>query len=444
MPLLQKGNLVDFLKRGHRPRSDWRLGVEYEQFVTDLNCMPVPYLGAGGVRELLHELVQMTGWQPIFEGEYLFGLKASDGRAITIEPGAQIEFGSTPCASLSQVAEEIAGYVGLLDQAKAGRDMQFLAVGAQPQVGPDQITRIPKARYDILEPYLQSTGDLGTWMMKATCGVQINFDHSDEQDAMHKMRTMFRLAPLFTAMFANSSICNGSNSGYASWRGHVWSRTDPARCGMVPSLMAADSSFEDYLNWTLDLSMLFIHRESGYVDMRGTTFRQHLERGDATEEDWEMHLSTPFPEVRFRPQLELRCTDTLCPPMTMSLAALIQGVFYHPQALQQAWEMVADWSDDELQSTWLEAHQLGLATALPAAQRRAGRETLLDMARDFVDLCVVAPADAVYMQPLVNLLEDGRSEGQIAADMFDGEWQGSMQKLSEFARCSKFLPTTAS
>lgn len=443
MPPLLQGDLRQFLQRGHRPREDWRLGVEYEQFVTDLNCMPVPYLGTGGVRELLHDLVERTGWQPIREGEYIFGLKASDGRAITIEPGSQIEFGSTPCASLGQIAEEISGYVDLLDQAKAGRDLQFLAVGAQPQVGPDQITRIPKGRYDILEPYLQSTGDLGTWMMKATCGVQINFDHKDEQDAMLKLRTLFRLSPLFTAMFANSSIAAGRTTGFATWRGHVWSRTDPARCGLIPQLMAANSTFDDYINWVLDLSMLFINRGGEYLDMRGTTFRQHLERGDATEDDWDLHMSTPFPEARFRPQLEMRCTDTLCPNMTLSLAALIQGVFYQESALQQAWEMVADWSDEELQSTWLSAHRLGLAAPMPSAQRSPQRQTLLDMARDFVDLCVLAPADAAYLQPLVNLLEDGRSEGQMAADLFDGEWQGSMQKLSQFARCSKVEPSNA-
>jgi glutamate--cysteine ligase len=443
MPPLKQANLRNFLERGHRPRTDWKLGVEYEQFVTDLDGYPVPYLGADGVRGILHDLVKRTGWKPISEGEYIFGLQAPDGRAITIEPGAQIEFGSTPCSSLEQVATEISGYVALLDEIKQQRDIQFLAVGAQPLVRPEQIQRIPKARYDILEPYLQSTGDLGVWMMKATCGVQINFDHSDEADAMHKMRTMFRLSPLLSAMFANSSICAGENSGFASWRGHVWSRTDPARCGLVPSLMSAESCFQDYIDWALDMSMLFIYREGKCLDMRGTTFRQHLQRGDATEADWELHLSTPFPEVRFRPQLELRCTDSLCPTMTLALAALIKGVFYQQDALQQAWELCADWSMVELQQTWLDAHQHGLAAAIPEAQQNPQRRTLLDMARELVDLCVLTPSDAQYLAPLMDLLEDGRSEGELAADLFDGEWNGSMQKLAEFARCSEIDATAA-
>ena len=65
------------------------------------------------------------------------------------------------------------------------------------------------------------------------------------------------------------------------------------------------------------------------------------------------------------------------------------------------------------------------------------------MARELVDLCVLTPSDAQYLAPLMDLLEDGRSEGELAADLFDGEWNGSMQKLAEFARCSEIDATAA-
>ena len=58
MPPLRQEQLSDFLKRGCRPRSDWRLGVELEQFVVDSNGLPVQYSGAGGVSELLHFLLR--------------------------------------------------------------------------------------------------------------------------------------------------------------------------------------------------------------------------------------------------------------------------------------------------------------------------------------------------------------------------------------------------
>jgi glutamate--cysteine ligase len=437
MPPLKAADLIDFLRRGHRPRADWKLGIEYEQFVTDPHGAPVPYSGAGGVEQLLSRLAQITGWKEYRQGPHLLGLTAADGRAITIEPGAQIEFGSTPCASLTEAANEVADYLNYLGQLEKEFPVRFVALGAQPVAGPDQIERIPKERYDILEPHLQSTGELGIWMMKATCGVQVNFDHSDEADAMLKLRTTFALAPVFSAMFANSSVRAGQASGFASWRGHVWTQTDPARCGIVESLCQADSSFQDYIDWTLDLPMLFIEREGQQVDMRGRTFRQHLDCGDATHDDWELHLSTPFPEVRFRPQLEIRSADSQCPSMTMAFAALIQGVYYEEGALQQAWELTADWSHAERVETWMAAHKFGLAAELPERHQTPSRRKLLDLARELIDLCVLSPDDAKYLAPLLRLLQDGRSEGELSADLFAGEWNGSIDKLVEFARCSQ-------
>ena len=127
----------------------------------------------------------------------------------------------------------------------------------------------------------------------------------------------------------------------------------------------------------------------------------------------------------------------------MSLAALIQGVFYQDDALQQAWELVADWSDDELEQTWHHAHKYGVTAPMPDAHSHVGRRTLLELAREFVDLCILAPSDAQYLQPLIDLLEGGKSEGELAAELFDGDWKGSMKQLSQFARCSKIEPSTA-
>jgi glutamate--cysteine ligase len=437
MPPLKAADLIDFLRRGHRPRADWKLGIEYEQFVTDPQGAPVPYSGPGGVAELLARLAQLTGWKEYRQGRNLLGLTAPDGRAITLEPGAQIEFGSTPCRSLTEAADEVADYLNYLGQIEQEFPVHFVALGAQPVAAPDQIERIPKERYDILEPYLQSTGDLGLWMMKATCGVQVNFDHSDEADAMLKLRTTFALAPVFSAMFANSSVRHGQLSGYASWRGHVWTRTDPARCGIIESLCQPDSTFQDYIEWVLDLPMLFIEREGLQIDMRSRTFRQHLEAGDATEADWESHLSTPFPEVRFRPQLEIRCADSQCPSMTLALAALVQGVYYEPGALQQAWQLTANWSHAERLESWHAAHRYGLAAKLPARHQTPSRRTLLDLARELLDLSVLRPDDAKYLAPLVRLLQDGQSEGELSAELFAGQWNGSIQKLVEFGRCSQ-------
>lgn len=438
MTALRPDQLRAALERGHRPREQWALGVEYEQFVTDLDGRAIEYSRTEpNVAQILERLVELSGWKAKRVDGAILGAVASDGRALTIEPAAQIEFGSTPASSLQQLAAEIAEYMGWLGQLEEELPVRFVTLGSHPTASPDQLERIPKQRYDVLEPYLRKQGDLGVWMMKTTCGVQINFDHSDEADAMRKLRTLFRLAPVFGAMFANSPLRAGALSGFASWRGHIWTRTDPTRCGFVESLMRGDSSFDDYIEWVLDLEMLFIEREGQQIDMRGRSFRQHLEAGEATAEDWELHLSTPFPEVRFRPQLELRCADTMCPRSTLALAALVQGVFYDDGALQQAERMCADWTIDEVVATWHQAHRDGLSGELPGRFQRDGRRSLLDLARDLVDLVVLAPEEATYLQPLIETLECGKSSGEVIRDRFATDWGGDVRRVIEFARCSQ-------
>jgi len=435
---LQHSDLRAFFEAGHRPREEWGLGIEYEQFVTDLEGKAIEYSRTPiSVSQLLHRLQEITGWQPKFEGAAILGLKAPDGRALTIEPAAQLEFGSTPCRSLRLAALEISEYMSWLAQLEQEFDIRFLALGSHPTASPKELERIPKERYDVLEPYLQNAGELGIWMMKTTCGVQVNYDHSDEQDAMRKLRTNFMLAPVLSAMFANSAVKAGAASGYASWRGHIWTKTDPTRCGFVESLIRPDATFDDYIEWALDLEMLFIERDGKQVDARGRTFRQHMEAGQATTEDWEAHLSTPFPEARFRPQLELRSTDSMCPRTTLALAALVQGVFYDEQALLAAEALCSDWNQAERWDTWCAAHRDGLSAELPSRHQQPGRRTLLDLARDLVDLCVLAPEDAVYLQPLIELLEGGKSYGEIALERFEGEWQGDPRRLIEFSRCAQ-------
>jgi glutamate--cysteine ligase len=424
---LTPSDLRSALTRGFRPQNEWALGLEFEQFVTRMDGTPLPYESRGetqsniGVEDLLERLAVKSGWARMTESGRLMGLKAKDGRQVTLEPGAQLEFGSTPCRSLRELEAEVEQYCLWLRELSRECGVRFLALGAQPTAHPSEIERIPKSRYDILEPWLEQAGDLGLWMMKTTCGVQVNFDHSDEADAMRKLVAVYRLSPLFTAMFAHSSVAAGELTGFASWRGHVWSRTDPSRCGLVEALCRPGATIDDYVEWVLDVPMLFVERDGRYVDCRGQTFREYLGRGQATMADWELHLSTPFPEARLRPQVELRCADSNGPLMSLALAALVKGVFYHDEALAQAEALVADWSFERLTEAWHDSHRYGLN----------GPRPLLPLARQLVGLAQLDDAEADYLQPLQELLASGMSQAEqtIARYQPGGEWATGAESI---------------
>ena len=136
--------LRSFLERGVRPVGSGKLGLEFEQFVLDAEFRTVQYFGPGGVEELLEKLAVATDWVPYRENGHLISLTAEDGRSITLEPGGQIEFGSTPCVDLDSLAAEVAHYRGLLSDLRESTGYCFLAVGSHPLARPEDLQRLPK------------------------------------------------------------------------------------------------------------------------------------------------------------------------------------------------------------------------------------------------------------------------------------------------------------
>ncbi len=428
--LSSRAELLEFFQRGHRPPSEHRYGLEYEMFVVRPDGSPVAYSEPDGVEELLRGLARRHAWAPFGEDGRVLGLDLGEGRRITLEPGAQLEFNSPPRRTISELEADLNAVIPALEEACAIHGLYFLGCGAQPFAAPEDIERIPKGRYEILEARLREAGELGLWMMRATCGIQVNFDHSDARDAAAKLRAAFLLAPVLNALFANSPMRAGEVSGYSSWRGHVWSLTDDARCGLIEACTRPDASLEDYCEWALHAPMLFVERGGRLVDRRDRRFADHLAAGEATFADWDLHLSTLFPEVRLRPQLELRSVDGGCPDTALALCALVKGIFGDPEALAAATELCASWSFLQLHYTWLEAHRLGLATRTPD-----GRSTLLELARRLLSLVVLPQEERRFLAPLEEILRHGVSLGEDLLFDFREAGIGDLEQLQSHFFC---------
>ena len=102
-------------------------------------------------------------------------------------------------------------------------------------------------------------------MMKKTASIHVTLDYHDEQDFAEKMHLALRLIPVTTAMFANSPIAEGKLTGLLSTRAHIWQHTDPARCGMISEAFFRRPSFSAYVDYALDVPMLFIVRSNRWM-----------------------------------------------------------------------------------------------------------------------------------------------------------------------------------
>src|SRR6185436_18125086 len=98
----------------------------------------------------------------------------------------------------------------------------------------EDVPVMPKQRYGVMSKYMPTVGTHGLDMMFRTCTVQVNLDHGSEADMVKKFRVSLALQPVATALFANSPFTEGKPNGYQSYRAHIWTDTDPDRCGILP------------------------------------------------------------------------------------------------------------------------------------------------------------------------------------------------------------------
>ena len=211
---------------------------------------------------------------------------------------------------------------------------------------------MPKGRYRVMRAYLPQHGRLAHEMMKRTATVQANLDYLDEADAMEKLRLGLGLSSLVTALFAASPLVDGKVSGYQSYRAACWLECDDDRCGLLPFAFKEGAGFRSYVEWALDVPMFFVYRAGEYRALgERLTFRRFLAEGlngeHATQADWELHLSTLFPETRLKRYVEVRQADAGSRAMARALPVLWRGLLYDEQSRHAAWALVRDWSFDE-------------------------------------------------------------------------------------------------
>lgn len=411
--------LADFRTYG-RPRSDWLVGGEFERALVRSDGRPVGYFEPDGIRWVLLEMARRGGWTVEMEGDHPIALW-KDGGSITLEPGGQVELSGAPHRTLAALDAEMTNNRAEMLELAKGRDLVWIACGLSPITSMEAIPWVPKGRYEIMRQYLPHFGDMAHFMMKGTCSVQVNLDFSDEADCARKVRASAGLAPLTTALFANSPLYQNQLTGYKSYRAHIWTRTDPARTGFPKSLRDG-YSHEGWVDYLLAAPMMFYKYGGRWIPAEGRPFSDYLEHGheghfpDANE--WALHQTSVFPEVRVKRTIEIRGADCVDHRLAVAFCALFTGVLYCKTALDETLDLVSE----------LERH--GDPTERLSAAARGGLEgviggrPLAEWARDLGDiarrgLANCLPADSHLLDPLLANIELGRCPADDLIDAWE-------------------------
>ena len=380
---LSVDDLIAYFRAGAKPRGQFRIGIEQEKLGTRLDGAPVGYQGPNGIEELLARL-ERRGFAATHDRGRVVALERA-GERVTIEPGGQLEFSGLARDSAAACRDALVAHVQEVVANARPLGIRFIRLGARPFGKLDDIDWLPKARYDVMREYFPRYGTssrLAHHMMKMTATVQANFDYESESDAVDKIRTAYGVSSIITAMYAGSPFAEGRPTGDKSVRAAIWLETDESRCGLLPFVFEPTFCFRDYVEWALDVPMFFVVRDGAYRPVGGMPFRRFMAEGfegeAATIRDWELHLSTLFPEVRLKRYIELRGADAGPMPMAAALGALWRGLLDDHDARVAAWDLVAKHSFAERQALRREVPRAALNASLGG---RPLRELALELIR---------------------------------------------------------------
>lgn len=444
-PISSLDDLVATLEAGIKPAEQFRIGTEHEKFGFCLDRhTPISYEGENGVEAVLTGMETLLGWERIEDAEKIIGL-ADDkgGGAISIEPGGQFELSGAPLDNLHQTCREANQHLAHVRQVAEPLNIGFLGVGMAPTWSRDDMPRMPKSRYEIMTNYMPKVGSLGLDMMYRTSTIQVNLDFSSEADMVQKMRVGLALQPIATAIFANSPFTEGKPNGFKSYRAQIWTDTDADRTGDMPFAFDDGFGFERYVNWALDVPVYFVKRGETYYDVTGTTFREFMNgalEGKVPDSiptigDWNNHLSTLFPDVRLKKYIEMRGADGGPWRRICALPAFWVGLLYDQGVLDQASELIKDWTREERAALRREVPKSALQTSF-----RNG--SVLEVAKEALALAQeglkrrnrLSDGDLderVHLAPIEEGLASGMAPADVLLQRYNGSWNGDINRIFE-------------
>jgi len=394
-------------------KTEQQIGMEYERIpVSKYTEEVVPYDGDFGICELLRKIAKNDNWDYILDGNEIIGLKKLHN-TITLEPGCQFELSMEPQNTVAELKKNIEEIDSAIKPVLEEFEIKLLNKGVSPKTTYRNIKLIPKKRYHVMANYLW--GILSDVMMRETAGIQVGIDYRSEEDAMRKFRLANLMMPFVTAMYANSNIRGGVNTGYKSFRALAWLNTDNERCGFATKFNS-NMCFKDYVKFLLDTPMIFINRENIPVNINGCmTFKQFMDKGFEgfipTMEDWKLHCNLYFPEVRLRNFLEIRNHDCVGGGLEYSIPAFYRGIMYSKDALSAAEKILNKFTINEIK-------ELRYRVAKSAIHSKIGKMPILPVCKELVNISYSALfeenlGEEKFLEPLVDMLKKGKCPCEV-------------------------------
>jgi glutamate--cysteine ligase len=367
------------------------------------------------------------------------------GGSITLEPAGQFELSGAMLDTVHETFIELLEHKKQISKIGEKMGLDFLAIGFTPDWSRDEMPIMPKKRYDIMRSYMPTKGDHGLDMMLRSCTSQVNLDYSSEIDMIKKLRLSFLLQPISTALFSNSPFCENSLNGFSSYRSEVWKDTDPDRTGILTFIFDDDMGYERYVDYAMKVPMYFINRNGDYINLTGYSFDdfmngkiESVKDFYPTIDDWELHLTTIFPEARLKKFIEMRGADAGSIEHVCALSAFWVGLMYDNNSLNAALELTKDISPEDLVSLRNIVPKKGLHSKLNTIDMYQLASEILSISKEGLirrnNLDENNLDESHYLRYLEDVISHKESPADNLAKKFKNSWNEEISKIYENCR----------
>ena len=429
---LQREDILALFTEGCKPKAEHKIGMEFERLpISIVTNKAVSYDGDFGVCNFLRTFAKSENWDYITDDYNIIGLTQGHD-TITLEPGSQIELSIKPKDTIYDLKKKVDELDLLMFPILDKFNIKLLKYGVSPLSTHKSISLIPKRRYRIMASYLW--GILSDVMMRETAGIQCCIDFESEEDAMRKFLIANKLTPFITAMFANSPIRGGVETGYKSFRALSWLNTDNDRCGFSGKI-SDEFSFEKYVDEVLKSPMIFINREDIPIALRGKlTFEDFMKNGyrdfDADIEDFKLHSNLYFPEVRMRNFIEIRNQDCVGKDMIYSVLAIYKGILYNETAMKEIEELFAKFNYNDFSELRYNVPKSAMSAHIAGIKVSEIAKEILYIAEK--SLIEMNTNEENFLDPIRELVADGISPADIIIRNWNGIWNKDVSKLVKY------------
>ena len=416
----KKSQFIEYFSKGIKNLNQLKIGVEHERFLFEgQNKKRISY----ETLKKLFENLKKNGWSPFFEKENMIGMQRNN-QQITTEPGLQCELSGAPLENVHQVCAESSNFLKEIQLASKGLDLNTVSIGFDPFNNLSEVPRSPKQRYNIMTKEMPKGGSQSLEMMYRTCGIQINYDYTSENNFEKIFRLANYLTPLAIALYSNSPFESEKPTGYLSYRNKVWQGT--SRGGIMP-IAFEKINFEKYFDHIIEYPILFAIRDKKYIEPNGQTFKDFIFgnfdnlKEEANLEDFETHLATIFTEVRLKQYIEIRSLDACDRECLCDGPAFFTGLFYN--SLDEAFEIVSKWKKENIINAYIESPKRGLDTELEGKKLHEWGKIFLDLAKKgLIERNKVNSKgnnETVYLKHVENVVNNKKNRAQLLLEKFN-------------------------